>query len=54
MSEYLSGHEMIKSCEYFFRVLRKKALNDSGISTLHMSEATKNYMFRFFKIITHF
>ena len=50
-SEMLSEDELFKNCVYFFRVLKKRAINDQQITSLHMQEGTKQNMNKHFAVI---
>jgi len=47
----MSTDEIFKNVEYFFRVLKKRAINDHQITSLHMQEGTKQNMNKLFAII---
>ena len=50
-SELMSGDELLKCCVYFFRVLRKRVINDIQISSLHLVEGTKSNMSNLLSVI---
>lgn len=50
-SDQMSTDEIFKNVEYFFRVLKKRAINDHQITSLHMQEGTKQNMNKLFAII---
>ena len=50
-SDLMSGDDILKCCTYFFRVLRKRAINDVQISSLHLVEGTKGNMNKLFQVI---
>jgi len=50
-SDLMTGEELHKSCIYFFRVLKKRAINDHSITSLHMQEGTKQNMNKHFSVI---
>ena len=50
-SGILTHNETVACCEYFFRVLRKRAINDSHNTTLHMIDGTKQNMRKLFAYI---
>jgi len=47
----LSGEDLLTACMYFFRVHRKKAINDSFITSQHFSEGTKRNMNKVFSVV---
>ena len=47
-SDAMTGDELFKNCVYFFRVLKKRAINDRQITSLHMQEGTKQNMNKLF------
>jgi len=50
-SDVMKGDEVFKNCVYFFRVLRKRAINDRQMTSLHMQEGTKQNMNKLFAVI---
>ena len=40
-SDLLSKDQIFKNCVYFFRVLKKRAINEHQVTSLHMKEGTK-------------
>jgi hypothetical protein len=47
----MTEEELHRSCTYFFRVLKKRAINDHSITSLHMQEGTKQNMNKHFAVI---
>ena len=50
-SDLMTGEELFKSCEYFFRVLKKRVINDHTITSSHMQEGTKQNTNKHFAVI---
>ena len=50
-SELLTHNETVACCEYFFKVLRKRVINDSQNTTLHMIDKTKSNMKKLFALV---
>ena len=47
-SELMSHKETVACCEYFFKVLKKKAINDGYNTSIHMLDGTKQNMKKLF------
>ena len=50
-SDLLSSDEIYKNCVYLFRVLKKRAINDLQITSMHMQEGTKQNMNKLFSVV---
>jgi len=50
-SDAMKADELFKNCVYFFRVLKKRTINDRQITSLHMQEGTKQNMNKLFAIL---
>ena len=50
-SDAMTTDELFKNCVYFFRVLKKRTINDRQITSLHMQEGTKQNMNKLFVTI---